>query len=206
MEIVYRKLADLKPNPKNPRKITQDKIERLAESIKSNPSYFEARPIILSDRTGELIIIDGEQRSKAAGFLAMTEVPTILMQGLTEEDEDEIMILGNVHSGVWDREKLDNWSRHKLKGFGVSNDEIRKASKTVDEFKKEFEKFDNNNRDYPIVPMFDEDAEVFVILSRSEIDSNWLRERLNMNKMKSYKENKTFKVNVCSIDDLKKCL
>lgn len=54
--------------------------------------------------------------------------------------------------------------------------------------------------------MYDEDAEVFIILSRSEIDSNWLREKFKMNKMRSYKSDEIMKVNVCSIEDLKKCL
>lgn len=106
IEIKYRKLSELKPNPKNPRTVTQEAIAALAESIKANPDYFEARPILLSDRTGELVIISGEQRSKAAALLDMEDVPTILMQGLTEEREDEIMTRENTHAGEWDIQKL----------------------------------------------------------------------------------------------------
>ena len=95
--------------------------------------------------------------------------------------------------------------KHKLKEWGVKFEDY-KDSKKRDEFKESFDKFDNNNCEYPIVPMYDEDAEVFIILSRSEIDSNWLREKFNMNKMRSYKQNKDFKVNVCSVEDLRKCL
>ena len=84
MEIVYRKLSELKPNPKNPRKATKEAIEKLARSISENPKFFEARPILLSDRTGELVIIGGEQRSKAAAILKMETVPTILIPGLDE--------------------------------------------------------------------------------------------------------------------------
>lgn len=36
MEIVYRPLADLHPNPKNPRKSTKEDIEKLEKSIKGN--------------------------------------------------------------------------------------------------------------------------------------------------------------------------
>lgn len=64
MEIVYRKLSELKRNPKNPRKGTKEAVAKLAESIKSNGKFFEARPILLSDRTGELVIIAGERRSE----------------------------------------------------------------------------------------------------------------------------------------------
>ncbi len=106
MEIIYRPLADIKPNPKNPRNIQPEEKKRLAESIKGNPKFFEARPILLSDRTGELIIIAGEQRSASAALLGMKEVPTILIPGLTEAEEDEIMIKDNTHSGKWNDEKL----------------------------------------------------------------------------------------------------
>lgn len=108
MEIVYRKLSELKPNPKNPRKSTKEAIENLAESIKENPDFFEARPILLSDRTAELIIIGGEQRFRAAKFLGMKEVPCILFEGLSEAREDYIMTRDNTHAGKWDIEKLRN--------------------------------------------------------------------------------------------------
>lgn len=206
MEIVYGKLAELKPNPKNPRTGSNEAVVALAKSISENPQFFQARPILLSDRTGELIIIAGERRSEAAKYLGLEQVPTILLSGLTEQQEDEIMIRDNTHHGEWDRQKMDLWQRHVLKGWGVKIDEFKVTKKAKDDFKKEFEKFDNNNCEYPIVPMYDEDAEVFIILSRSEIDSNWLREKFGMNKMRSYKENKEFKVNVCSIEDLRKCL
>lgn len=206
MDIVYRKLSDIKANPKNPRTASEDAIKKLAESIKGNPKFFEARPILLSDRTGELVIIGGEQRSKAAALLGMETVPTIVISGLDETGEDEIMFRDNAHSGEWDREKMDLWQRHVLKSWGIKIEDFKVSKKATDDFRKKFEGFDNNNCDYPIVPMYDEDAEVFIILSRSEIDSNWLRERFNMNKMKSYKSNDAYKVNVCSIEDLKKCL
>ena len=106
LEIVYRPLADLKPNPKNPREAVDGAVQNLAESIKNNPKYFEARPILLSDRTGELVILGGERRSEAAELLGMTEVPTILFHGLTEEQEDEIMVRDNTHAGRWNNTKL----------------------------------------------------------------------------------------------------
>lgn len=119
MEIVYRKLSELKPNPKNPRKATDGAIARLAASIKDNPQFFEARPILLSDRTGELVIIGGERRSEAAALLKMESVPTILMSGLTEAQEDEILIKDNTHAGVWDEQKLQAWGKDQLQSWNV---------------------------------------------------------------------------------------
>lgn len=119
MEIVYRKLDELIPNPKNPRKAPDGAIKKLAESIKANPKFFEARPILLSDRLGYLMIIGGERRSEAARLLGMTEVPSILIPGLSEEQEDEIMIRDNTHSGVWDDAKLQSWTKDQLQSWNV---------------------------------------------------------------------------------------
>lgn len=119
MEIVYRKLSDLHLNPKNPRTSTPEAVKALAESIKANPAFFEARPILLSDRTGKLVIIGGERRSEAAALLKMKSVPTILIPGLTEAREDEILIKDNSHAGEWDNIKLQNWLWEDLKKWGV---------------------------------------------------------------------------------------
>lgn len=118
-KVVMRPLADLVRNPKNPRKSDPQGLKDLCESIKRNPAYFNARPILLSDRTGELVIIAGERRSEAAAILEMKLVPTILMHGLTEEQEDEIMVRDNTHAGIWDEQKLTKWDREQLKSWGV---------------------------------------------------------------------------------------
>lgn len=120
MEIVYRKLKELKPNPKNPRKSAgEEAVADLAQSIKGNPKYFEARPILLSNRTGDLVIIAGERRSEAAALLKMKTVPTILIPGLSEAEEDEIMIKDNTHTGKWDESKLKQWDKSLLQSWNV---------------------------------------------------------------------------------------
>lgn len=118
--VEYRALKDLKELPGNPRTIKKDQFEKLKASIKANQDYFEARPIILSDRTGELVILAGNQRYKAAKALGMTEVPTILLPNLTEEREREIIIRDNVENGDWDWDALFNeWDEVKLDEWGV---------------------------------------------------------------------------------------
>lgn len=133
MEIVYRDLSTIKPNPKNPRKPKPNAIVELAESIKNNPDYFEARPILLSDRTGELVIVGGERRSEAARCLGLEKVPTILIPNLTEERENELMIIDNVHSGVWDEKMLESWDKNQLQKWGVELPKWDKPKKEVKE-------------------------------------------------------------------------
>lgn len=119
MEIIYRALSDIKKAPNNPRSITRESLEKLKKSIKDNPDYFEARPIILSNRTGELVIIAGNQRYEACLQLGLISVPTILLPGLTEDREREIMIRDNVNNEEWDENILKEWDIEELKGWGV---------------------------------------------------------------------------------------
>lgn len=119
-QVEYRAIADLKELPGNPRTIKKDQFEKLKTSIKDNADYFEARPIILSDRTGELVILAGNQRYKAAKAIGLKEVPTILLPNLTEEREKEIIIRDNVENGDWDWDALANeWDVSMLDSWGV---------------------------------------------------------------------------------------
>ena len=118
--MIYRSTETLKKLEDNPRTITPEDMERLKESISNNPDYLEAHPIVLSDRTGELVIIDGNQRYEACVQLGMSEVPTALLHGLTEEREREIIIRANVLNGKWDEMILkDKWDIEELKDWGV---------------------------------------------------------------------------------------
>jgi hypothetical protein len=115
-----RKISDLKKLEDNPRSITDKSFQKLKKSIKNNPDYFEARPLILSNRTGELVIIAGNQRYEAAVALRHTHVPTFLIPNLTEEREREIIIRDNVNNGEWDHDILSSqWDQIKLEEWGV---------------------------------------------------------------------------------------
>lgn len=118
--IVYRPIAEIHELEGNPRVIKKDQFEKLKTSIKDNPDYFEARPCILSNRTGVLVVIAGNQRLRASRELGMTEVPTILLEGLTEEREREIIVRDNVENGEWDYDILANeWESEDLNDWGV---------------------------------------------------------------------------------------
>jgi len=117
----YRKVKDLQKLPNNPRIIKDADFERLCTSIADNKEFFEARPLILSDRTGKLIIIGGNQRFEAAKKLKLKEIPTFLIEKLTEEKERELIIRDNVSNGFWDFDLLANeWDVAELADFGLN--------------------------------------------------------------------------------------
>lgn len=134
----YRKLKDIKLLDRNPRTIRDDDFKKLVQSIEANPDYFEARPLILSDRTGELVIIAGNQRYRAAKELKLKEVPTFLIKDLTEEREKEIIIRDNVSNGQWDWDILANeWNTDDLEEWGVVVNSFNADDIDLDKFFEE---------------------------------------------------------------------
>lgn len=118
----YVAIDELKQLENNPRQIKKADFERLKESVKKNDKFFEAHPIIASDRTGENVIIAGNMRWKAAKELGMAEVPVVILHDLTEEQEREIIIRSNVENGEWDFDMLANmWDEKELQQWGVDN-------------------------------------------------------------------------------------
>lgn len=119
----YLPLSELVKLENNPRTIKKADFEKLKESIKSNPDYFEARPIICSDRTGKNVILGGNQRYEAAKALGLVEVPVIVLHGLDEAREREIVIRDNVNNGDWDFDILANeWDAEELEDWGLEAD------------------------------------------------------------------------------------
>ena len=134
--MIYRQTETLKKLENNPRTITEKQLQKLKESIQRNPDYFEARPIILSDRTGELVIIAGNQRYDACVQLGIKEVPTVLIPNLTEEREREIIIRDNVNNGEWDMACLFEWDCKELMEWGldgISFPELDDVSEEVED-------------------------------------------------------------------------
>jgi len=113
-------IRSVRVNPENPRFIKDEDFARLVMSIKQTPTLLEARPLLVSDRTGELIILGGNMRYRAALELQYPTIPVIILSGLTEEQEREVIIKDNGAFGSWDFDILANeWSDLPLADWGV---------------------------------------------------------------------------------------
>lgn len=153
----YRKLSELKKLEGNPRVINNKQFKTLCESIKNNPKYFEARPVILSDRTGSLVIIAGNQRYEAAKSLKLKEVPTFLVENLTEEKEREIVIRDNISNGEFDFDTLANeWDDLPLAEWGIDLPAGWTAVKEESESKDEIK--DNYAEQYGVIVICESEA------------------------------------------------
>lgn len=144
-KVEYKSVDEIYQLENNPRTITKEKMDILVQSIKDNPDYFEARPIICSDRTGKLIILAGNQRARAAVLAGLEEVPVIILHGLSEEKEHEIIIRDNVELGDWDMDILANeYNLEELKELGV--DEVMRIASDL-ELENFFEETDEKQKE-----------------------------------------------------------
>ena len=94
--------------PNNPRKITQHDLNILCDSLRLN-GFYPHRPLAVERKDdGSLIVLDGNQRLKAARRLKMKEVPCVIYEGLTDDERTEIIMRGNINNGTWDTDLLQS--------------------------------------------------------------------------------------------------
>ena len=104
-------------NPNNPRLIKDDKFKKLVQSIKDFPEMLDIRPIVVNK---EMVILGGNMRFKACKEAGLKEVPVIVADNLTEEQQREFLIKDNTSGGEWDFEVLANeWDVEQLDEWGL---------------------------------------------------------------------------------------
>lgn len=155
-EIIYKKVSELKLNPKNPRK-NDDAVEVVAKSIKK---YGFKNPLIID---GNNVVWCGNTRLKASKKLGIKEVPCIVVTDLTEEQIRELALIDNKSNEVaeWDMKLLEeellelDMSEFGL-DWGISDKEEEVEEKEEPEV--EFTEIMNEESNYLILK-FDTDVD-----------------------------------------------
>jgi ParB/RepB/Spo0J family partition protein len=80
LQVAYAAIADLKPNPWNPNRQSDDDFELLLRSIEDNGFTV---PIVVNRDT--MTIVDGEHRWRAAQALGMEEIPVVYVDQTIEQ-------------------------------------------------------------------------------------------------------------------------
>lgn len=113
----------LRPNPKNPRVIKDEKFRRLVDSLRDFPKMMELRPIITDENN---IILGGNMRHKALIDIGYEEIPDEWVRNissLTEQEKRQFIIKDNVSYGEWDHKLLkDDWDVKELIDWGLEID------------------------------------------------------------------------------------
>ena len=102
MEIVYKKINELKPYENNSRTHDESQIKQICESIKE---YGWTNPVLIDEKG---MIIAGHGRVEAGKKLDIKEVPCIVLSGLTEAQKKAYVIADNkmaLNAG-WNEELL----------------------------------------------------------------------------------------------------
>ena len=116
MKIQKTKLSEVKLNPNNPRLIKDDNFKKLVQSIKDFPEMLDIRPIVVN---ADMVILGGNMRFKACKEAGLKEVPIIIADNLTEEQQREFLIKDNVSGGEWDWSLLNEWDSEQLEEWGL---------------------------------------------------------------------------------------
>ena len=117
MQTVLLPTSKLKPNPNNPRVIKNVRFKKLVQSIEELPSMLKLRPIVVDSN---YIILGGNMRFKACIEAGLKEVPVIIADELTSEEQKAFVIKDNASFGEWDYDSLSNeWDSVELEEWGL---------------------------------------------------------------------------------------
>ena len=136
------KLSSIKLNdgtgglPKNPRFIKDTRFAALCDSVRDNPEYMPARPIIVNE---DGVVLAGNMRMRACRELGMKELPASWVQqvkGWPIEKQRRFIILDNQGFGENDMDALANeWDIEELIAAGFDPDELPSIDDIPDENK-----------------------------------------------------------------------
>ena len=145
LPLEYLPIDDLRPDPGNPRRISDEELEALTRSIRE---FGFVTPVVA--RREDNVVIGGHQRLLAARRLGIKTVPVILVD-LTADQAHLLNLALNRISGNWDQEllarllaDLNNIPDVDLSLSGFSDDELQKHLKSLEsrEKRERVENFD----------------------------------------------------------------
>lgn len=159
IEIISKALSELVPYEKNPRKISDEAVNAVAESIQE----FGFKNPILIDKNN--VIIAGHTRRLASLKLGLERVPCVVVDDLTPQQIKALRLADNKTNELaeWDISELNfelsdllDFDMERF-GFGDEEEEDKKGSEKV-EAEVQFSEVLNEEHNY-IVLYFDNDID-----------------------------------------------
>ena len=110
------KIAEVIPNPNNPRLIKDDKFKKLVKSIQEFPDMLNVRPIVVNK---DMVVLGGNMRLKAIKEAGIKEINVDIVDW-NEQQQKEFIVKDNVGYGEWDWNDLaNNWDSEELTDWGL---------------------------------------------------------------------------------------
>lgn len=156
MKVINKKIRSLKPYKNNAKKHPKDQIEKIAESIKE---FGFTQPVLIDENN---VVVAGHGRILGAKMAGLTEVPTVCLNELTEDQIKAYRLIDNkLNESDWnfDLIELELRELNLLKSdidmnlFGF--DSVMSDSEIENEMEREV-KFRTKEKHLVIVPCKDE--------------------------------------------------
>lgn len=137
MKVNKVSITDVKENPNNPRIIKDDKFKKLVKSIKEFPQMLDIRPIVVN---ADMIVLGGNQRYKACKDAGLKEIPIIVADDLTPEQQQEFIIKDNLGYGEWEWNVLfKDWDKDLLTDWGMDLPAFEEKTENENPYTKKIE-------------------------------------------------------------------
>lgn len=161
IEVVQRRVGDLKLDFGNPRKIKKQKREDLEESLEK---YDDFGIIVINEQNQ---VLGGNQRVTIFQRKDPDRMVTCkLLVGYTVAEQKYVNIKLNSHAGEWDLEELGDWTADLMDSFKL---DLEKPEKPIEERSiKDME------------PIHYEQYDYVLIACRNELDYNDLTRKLGI--------------------------
>lgn len=179
MEIINKKIEELKMYDKNPRK-NDDSVDYVANSIKQ----FGFKVPLVIDKDG--VIVTGHTRYKASKKLGLKEVPCIIADDLTPEQIRAFRIADNkvTEKSSWDldllKEEFDDLLDFDMTDFGFGEFEVTmlESDITPDGYDEDLiQKYSEHSDDFL-------EKKRVIITYKTEEEENFLKEILKQDELK----------------------
>lgn len=201
IQIVYKKLSDLKECGYNPKNAKPKELEGIRQSVQT---FGIVDPFVVNTYDGrENVIINGHQRKIVYQELGIEDVPCVeVCLPLEEEKELNIRLSKNV-VGIDAALLAINFQKEMLEKVGFGQEELTMFKS---DYEKQFNAVTNADVPYPLVPKFSEKYDAVIIISKNVTDTAFLETVLKIGKAQSYKNTRTGKAMIIDVEQFRKAL
>ena len=121
LQVQQVKISELKPSEYNPRKWSEDQLQKLRESLEK---FGVVDPLIVNSHPSRTnIVIGGNMRLKVLKDMKYTEVPAVYLN-LDEAKERDLNVRLNKTGGEFDLDLLKDFDESLLEDIGFSSEEL----------------------------------------------------------------------------------
>lgn len=150
-ELEYIDISQLTLLETNPRTITKSQMEKLVESLKSDPDFLLRRPVLVNHKTDtyQMIVYAGNQRVQAAKQLGWRQIACYVDRDLPQHIQDARVIKDNKQLGDWDYDLLsDLYNVDSLLDYGFLEKELGIENEDKPKKKKKLKICPNCNHEF----------------------------------------------------------